>query len=85
MINLGDTAKDTITGYTGIVVGRTEWINGCVRYIIQSTQLKDGVPVDPQHIDEPQLELVKAAKSKVKTDKTGGPILLPKRAINARR
>lgn len=30
-VNLGDTAKDTITGLTGVVVATTLWLNGCER------------------------------------------------------
>ena len=83
-INLGDKVRDTITGFSGVAIGRTEWINGCTRIVVQSDKLKDGVPTDAQHIDEPQLELVKAAKVKALKRETGGPLPLPKRAINAR-
>lgn len=55
MIALGSKVKDRITGVEGIVVGRTEWLNGCVRIIIQPQELKDGRPVDPCTIDEPDL------------------------------
>ena len=68
-----DKVKDTITGFTGIVTGRTEWLNGCIRYGIQPTKLKDGLPVECQHIDEEQLELVSRPKKKVKSTPSGGP------------
>ena len=35
MKNLGDEVKDTITGFKGIVVARTEWLNGCARVTVQ--------------------------------------------------
>jgi hypothetical protein len=54
MISLRDTVKDTITGFTGVVISRCEWINGCVRLGVQATKLKDGIPTEPQHFDEEQ-------------------------------
>ena len=85
MINLGDIVKDTITDFQGTVVGITEWLNGCRRIGIQSPKLKDGIPVDPQWIDESQLILISKRKkqeskqeSKIKFD-SGGPISLPQR------
>lgn len=58
MIPLGAKARDTITGFTGVVVARTQWINGCVRLTLQATELKDGKPLDLLTFDEPQLALV---------------------------
>lgn len=55
---LGLTARDKISGYTGIVTGRTEWFYGCLRYNLQAPELKDGKPVDEITIDEEQLELL---------------------------
>jgi hypothetical protein len=35
--------KDTITGYSGIVVARHEYLNGCLRFSLQPDKLdKDG-------------------------------------------
>lgn len=59
-INLGDKVKDRISGLTGIVIARTEWMYGCVRLTVQPQEMKDGKPVDVQAIDEPQLELLEA-------------------------
>jgi hypothetical protein len=58
MINLGDKVKDSVTGFEGIVVGKTTWLNGCTRIGIQSDVLKDGLPKDVQWIDEPQLKII---------------------------
>lgn len=62
MINLGDKVRDRITGLTGIAIGRTEWLFGCVRMIVQPQELREGKPIDAVSIDEPQLDLVEAAK-----------------------
>jgi hypothetical protein len=61
-IDLGDKARDRITGYTGIVTAKTVWLNGCVRLSLQRIELdKDGKPYDTQTFDIEQLELLDAA------------------------
>ncbi len=77
-IVLGDLARDTITGYTGIVVADTMWLNGCRRLTVQARELKDGKPVESTSFDVEQLELVTAAKKLVE-QKTGGPHTEPTR------
>ena len=62
-INLGDVVKDTLTGLKGTVIGRTEWLYGCVRVIIQPTGVKDGKTADVTTVDEPQCVVIKKAKS----------------------
>lgn len=71
-INLGDKARDTITGFAGIVVAETKWLHGCVRLTLQPQELKDGKPIDSMTFDEPQLEPVTADVAK-STRGTGGP------------
>lgn len=71
-INLGDKAKDNVSGFTGIVVARCEWLNGCVRLTIQPPVGKDGKLPDSGTFDEDSLFVLKtkAVADKVKT--TGG-------------
>jgi len=57
-VELGMKVRDSITGYTGIAVARTQWLHGCVRITIQGDALKDGAPLDPYTVDEPQVEVV---------------------------
>lgn len=74
--NLGDKVKHTITPFEGIVISRTEWYNGCLRYMVQSQDLKDGKPVDPQSFDDE--ELVAAGEGvKPSRRETGGPMPAP--------
>ncbi len=61
MINLGDRVKDKITGLKGIVIGKTDWLYGCLRLVVQPEESKDGKPADTFNVDEPQVELLKAA------------------------
>jgi hypothetical protein len=63
-INLGDKAKDTITGLDGIVIAVTEWLYGCRRLTIQPQKPKDGVALQNFTIDEPQAKLIKAGAFK---------------------
>lgn len=60
MIELGSKARDTITGFEGIVVGITHWLNGTVRVGIQPQGLHDGKVIEIDWFDEPQVEAVEA-------------------------
>lgn len=60
-IDLGDVARDKITGFTGVVVCRSKWLHGCERLVLQPRELKDGKPIESAAFDEPQLELVERA------------------------
>jgi len=50
--------KDTVTGFSGVVMAATNYLTGCDRYSVQPTELKDGRPQDPYAIEEWRLELV---------------------------
>lgn len=83
-IKLGDVAKDTITGFKGVVVARTEWLNGCVRITLQPKQLQEnGKPIDSETFDDTQLILVHAGPSRAPKE-TGGPRPEPRRAPDPR-
>jgi hypothetical protein len=62
-MQLGDLVKDTITGFSGVVTCKSEWLNGCVRLTLQPVKMKDGKPVESITFDVEQLVLVKAAKA----------------------
>lgn len=80
MIALGTLVKDIVTGFRGVLVGRTEWAYGCVRYGIASKALdQDGKPVETQWFDEQQVEIIKEQKpavSKQSKARSGGPMPL---------
>lgn len=78
-IELGDEAKDSITGFSGIVIGDTTWLHGCRRLTVQPKTLKDGKPLDPLSFDEPQLVLVKKKAVAPGSRETGGPRPEPRR------
>ena len=63
-IELGDKVRCKYTGYTGIAVAKTEFINGCVQFSIATKVGKDNkLPMegDPA-IDENSLEIVTPIK-----------------------
>ena len=57
-IKLGQEVKDRVTGFKGIVIGRTEYLHGCLRLLVQPPLHKDkGLP-DGVSFDEPDLEII---------------------------
>lgn len=55
MIKLGSTVKDSITGYTGVALCRIEYMNGCIRYEVQSQTLFEGRVSQSEFFDEQRL------------------------------
>lgn len=66
MVTLGSKVKDNITGFEGIATGRSEYLYGCVRVLVEPQELRDGKPIEAQWFDEQRLEEKPTAKS-------GGP------------
>jgi hypothetical protein len=71
-VQLGDVVRDRVTGFQGVIVARTEWLNGCWRITVTPPADKDGKLADSQTFDEFQLELV-ASTRHVPNKHTGGP------------
>ena len=67
--NLGSEVQDVITGYKGIVRGRSQYLTGCNTYGVQAGKLdKDGNPKDWKWFDEDQLKLLKDKKVVIYTN-----------------
>ncbi|HLB65274.1 MAG TPA: hypothetical protein VJJ46_10565 [Anaerolineales bacterium] len=61
LVDLGDRAKDVISGFCGIVVGRTTWLYGCSRLGLQAEKPgTDGKLQTTEWFDEGQVRLMKA-------------------------
>lgn len=58
-VELGDLAKDKITGTQGIVICISRWLYGCLRITLQPQETKDGKPLDFSTFDRDQVEVVK--------------------------
>lgn len=77
-IRVGDKVRDTVTGFSGIVVAMTEWLNGCLRATVQPQELHDGKPIDPFTFDVEQLEVIAPEAAKALAP-SGGPTAEPRR------
>lgn len=75
MIKLGDRVKDTVTDFTGMVIARTTYLNGCVRCQVIGKATDNKQP-EGDWIDEEQLiktdELILGEKIKFGKEVTGG-------------
>lgn len=58
-VELGDEVRDTISGFRGVCTGLFNYINGCVRAMIEPRTLHDGKPIDAQTFDVSQVDVVK--------------------------
>jgi len=74
MIQLGQKARDKVTGFEGILVGRVQYLFGCNQYSI-SPPAKDGKVNDSQWFDEGRVEVIGPgiAPEAVQVEKPGGP------------
>lgn len=62
---LGLVVKDIITGFEGLAVIRTEFLNGCIRYHVQPMRLgDDNQPGEPITFDEQELTIMQKAPPK---------------------
>jgi hypothetical protein len=82
-IKLGDQARDQISGFSGVVVAITEWLNGCRRITIQPKALFEGKPIDNNTFDAEQVEKIEDGPLLPELKK-GGPSIAPQRAIDPR-
>lgn len=81
-IKLGDKVKCTITGFEGIAVARTQFINGCTQFdILPKCKDKGKIP-EAVSIDKQSLEVIEPPKKKPVKSSTGGPMTLEKKARN---
>lgn len=57
MLNLGDRARDRITGFAGIITGRCEYLTGCDQVLINPGKLRDDKVVEGAWFDVSRVEL----------------------------
>jgi len=73
-IKLGDKVKCKYSGFVGIAVAKTEFINGCVQYLVlPEVKKKDNAYPEEASIDIDSLELISKPKKKVAKSYAGGP------------
>lgn len=74
MIELGQKARDKVTGFEGILIGRCQYLTGCDQYGL-APPAKDGKIEGTQWFDEGRVEVVGAgvAATEVTAPRNGGP------------
>ena len=71
-IELGDKVKCIHSGFVGIVISRSEFINGCIQCEIIPKVGRDNKLIESVIIDEKSLKVITPAKKpKYKTEITG--------------
>jgi len=63
--NLGKKATDKVTGFTGIIIGRSEFLSGCNTYGLAPRVGKDGNRIDTEWFDEDRIGIVGSGISKL--------------------
>lgn len=78
-IKLGCEAKDKITGFQGIVTGRSTYLFGCDNILLSPKSGKDNTYKDGHWFDEPRIEYIgKGILAKeVQGKKPGGDLPAP--------
>ena len=74
--SLGSRVRHRITGFTGIVTGQTQWLNGCDRVFVESEELREGKPVGGVWLDTDSAETIEPSAMAVQENK-GGPTPAP--------
>lgn len=78
MFHLGQDVVDNVTGFRGKVTARTEWLNGCLRYQLET--MHEG-EIKEWWFDEDRLSAVGLAEDPGETPatRTGGGRPAPRR------
>jgi hypothetical protein len=82
MLELGKRAKDKITGFEGILVGRSSFLTGCDQFLLQPEVKKDNSLAEPHWFDEGRLTTVRGKEilpSAVRAKKNGCDYSAPKK------
>ena len=77
-IKLGDRARDTISGFEGVVICIANWRNGCQRVSIRPEACHEGKPIEMETFDAEDLVLV-SDEAVSRPSLVGGPSIAPTR------
>ena len=74
-MQLGQKARDKVTGFEGTVTGRAEYLTGCTQYCLAPKTLPDGSIRSAEWFDEGRLETLEGgiAAADVAGERNGGP------------
>lgn len=73
LYDLGIEAEDKITGFSGVVTGRCDYLTGCNQYLLQPTIDSDGKHVEGRWYDEGRL-VIKDYDVKIKPESVQGNV-----------
>jgi hypothetical protein len=75
MQNLGKQAKDKITGFSGIITAKVQYLTGCDQYGITPPVGSDGKTGDTNYFDSGRIEIIGDGVTaiEVQTEVKGGP------------
>lgn len=74
-IELGSKVRDSVTGFTGIAMGRSTFMTGCDRIGIQPPVGDDGKLPEAQWFDEPLVDVLAPPADRAPVDRDiGGPM-----------
>lgn len=82
-VGMGDKVKDTLSGFTGVVIGRAEHMTGCHQVYVLPTSEKDNEIKAGNWFDIERVEKVEANVATVKSRLTGADIPSPRMAGRA--
>lgn len=72
---LGKEVRDRVTGFTGIVTSKLEYLTGCIQYCVVPKVSADNKYPEGTYIDYQRLEVVGPGMTDQKTSDTGGDMV----------
>jgi len=75
-IELGDKVKCNVTGFVGVAIAKTEFLNGCIQYTVVPKVDKKNTIQDEVMIDQQSLQVIGTKKEKVVKSSNGGAMRL---------
>lgn len=76
-VELGDVARDRISGFQGVVTSITHFLSQCTRVSLSPQGLHDGKPIEAHWFDITHIEVLERGSFATKPfqdgEKTGGP------------
>lgn len=69
---LGGVVKDIVTGFSGVITARAEYLTGCMQYSVTSKTLQSGNVISGW-FDEDRLKATGGKKIKLNVKVAGGP------------
>lgn len=82
-IHMGDKAKDTLSGFTGVVIARSEHLTGCNQVFILPTSDKKNELNEGSWFDIERVEKIKSQVVKIKSRLTGCDVPAPSRSVKS--